>query len=147
MYRSSHCFSLCFWMSPRQFINYYYHYFFFFFWLYNSGWVLVCSTVLFHSCLSSTFALQPIIFILFRSSSTWSIHLNLGLVIFRPLQFCYQILCPLWDPIVFTVVEYVLVTVSFLPTNSFPVVFVCNRATPWRCTSALAMWVSTMTHQ
>ena len=37
------------------------------------------STILFHSCLSSTFALQPIIFILFRSSSTWSIHLNLGL--------------------------------------------------------------------
>jgi len=39
----------------------------------------VCSTILFHSCLSSTFALLPIIFILFRSSSTWSIHLNLGL--------------------------------------------------------------------
>ena len=49
------------------------------YWLYNPGWVLVCSTILFHSCLSSTFALQPIIFILFRSSSTWSIHLNLGL--------------------------------------------------------------------
>ena len=29
--------------------------------------------------LSSTFAHQPTIFILFRSSSTWSIHLNLGL--------------------------------------------------------------------
>ena len=52
---------------------------FFFYWLYNPGWVLVCSTILFHSCLYSTFALQPIIFILFRSSSTWSIHLNLGL--------------------------------------------------------------------
>jgi len=24
------------------------------------------------------------------------------LVIFRPLQFCYRMLCPLWDPIVFT---------------------------------------------
>ena len=34
------------------------------------------------------------------------------LVIFRPLQFCYLMLCPLWDPIVFTVVEYVLATVS-----------------------------------
>ena len=42
-------------------------------------WVLVCSTILFHSCLSPTFALQPIIFILFSSSSTWSINLNLGL--------------------------------------------------------------------
>jgi len=32
------------------------------------------------------------------------------LVIFRPLQhFHYQTLCPLWDPIVFTVVEYILV--------------------------------------
>ena len=50
-----------------------------FFWLYNPGWVLVCSTILFHSCLSSTFILQPIIFILFRSSSNWSIHLSLGL--------------------------------------------------------------------
>ena len=53
--------------------------FFFFYWLYNPGWVLVCSTILFHSCLSSTFALQPTIFILYRSFSTWSIHLNLGL--------------------------------------------------------------------
>ena len=54
-------------------------FFFFFYWLYNPGWVSVGSTILFHSCLSSTFALQPIIFTLFRSSSTWSIHLNLGL--------------------------------------------------------------------
>ena len=63
---------------------YYYYYFFFFFffffyWHYNPGWVLFCSTIILRSCLSSTFALQPIIFILFRSSSTWSIHLNLGL--------------------------------------------------------------------
>ena len=54
-------------------------FFFFFYWLYNPRWVLVCSTILFHSCLSSTFALQPTIFILFRSSSTWYIHLNLVL--------------------------------------------------------------------
>ena len=40
---------------------------------------MVCLKILFHSCLSSTFALQPIIFILIRSSSTWSIHLNMGL--------------------------------------------------------------------
>ena len=44
--------------------------FFFFYCLYNPGWVLVCSMILFHSCLSLTFTLQPIIFILFRSSST-----------------------------------------------------------------------------
>ena len=55
------------------------NHFFFFYCLYNPGWVLVCSTILFHSCLSSTFALQPTTFILFRSSSIWSIHLNLGL--------------------------------------------------------------------
>ena len=54
-------------------------FFFFLYWLYNPGWVLVCSTILFHTCLSSIFTLQPIIFILLRSSSTWSIHLNLGL--------------------------------------------------------------------
>ena len=40
---------------------------------------MVCSTILFHTCLSSISTLQPIIFILQRSSSTWSIHLNLGL--------------------------------------------------------------------
>ena len=57
----------------------FFFFFFIFYWLYNPGWVSVSSTILFHSCLSSTFALQPIIFILFRSSSTWSIHLNLGL--------------------------------------------------------------------
>ena len=45
----------------------------------NLGGVLVCSTVLFHTCLSSVFTLQPVIFILLRSFSTWSIHLNLGL--------------------------------------------------------------------
>jgi hypothetical protein len=40
---------------------------------------LVCSTIQHHSCLSSVFTLQPVIFILFRSSSTWSTYLNLGL--------------------------------------------------------------------
>ena len=40
---------------------------------------MLCSTILFHSCLPSTLGFQPIIFILFRSSSTWFIHLNLGL--------------------------------------------------------------------
>jgi hypothetical protein len=42
----------------------------------------------------------------------WATCFDWRLVIFRPLQFCYQILCPLWDPIVFTVVEYVLAKVS-----------------------------------
>ena len=53
--------------------------FFFFYRLYNPGWVLICSTILLHSSLSSAFTLQPVILILFRSSSTWSIHLNLRL--------------------------------------------------------------------
>ena len=61
------------------FFVFFFFFFFLFYWLYNLGWVLVSSTILFHYCLSSTFALQPTIFILFRSSSTWSIHLNLGL--------------------------------------------------------------------
>ena len=61
------------------FFFFFFSFFFLLLLLYNPGWVLVCSTILFHSCLSSTFALQPIIFILFRSSSTWSIHLNLRL--------------------------------------------------------------------
>ena len=33
------------------------------------------------------------------------------LVIFRPLQFFYRMLYPLWDPIVFTTMEYVLAKV------------------------------------
>ena len=59
------------------FFFFFFFFFFSFYSLYNPGCVSVCSTVLFHCCLSSTFALQPTIFILFRSSSTWSIHLNL----------------------------------------------------------------------
>ena len=58
---------------------FFFFFFFFFYWLYNTGWVLVCSTILFHTCLSSVFTLQPVIFILLRPSSTWSIHINLGL--------------------------------------------------------------------
>ena len=42
--------------------------FFFFFWLYNLGWVLLCSTILFHTCLSSIFTLQPAILIFFSLS-------------------------------------------------------------------------------
>jgi hypothetical protein len=42
----------------------------------------------------------------------WATCFDWRLVIFRPLQFCYQMLYPLWDPIVFTVVEYVLAKVS-----------------------------------
>ena len=61
------------------FFYYYYYYYYYYYRLYNPGWVLVCSTILFHSSLSSAFPLQPVIFILFRSFSTWSIHLNLGL--------------------------------------------------------------------
>ena len=60
-------------------VTIFFFFFYFFYCLHNPRWVSVCSTVLFHSCLSSTFAIQTIIFILCRSSSTWSIHFNLGL--------------------------------------------------------------------
>jgi len=63
-------------LSRRTEVNVF---FFIFYWPHNRGWVLVCSAFLFHTCLSSVFTLQPVIFILLRSSSTWSIHLNLGL--------------------------------------------------------------------
>jgi len=43
---------------------FFFFFFFFFYWLYNPGCVLVCSTILFHACLSSIFTLQPVIFIL-----------------------------------------------------------------------------------
>ena len=54
------------------------HFFFFFYWL--QPWVglgLFNDSIPLLSILD--LPLQPIIFILFRSSSTWSIHLNLGL--------------------------------------------------------------------
>ena len=52
--------------------------FFFFSRRYIPWWVLACFTISFHN-LSLHFSLQFLIFILFKSSSTWSSHLNLGL--------------------------------------------------------------------
>jgi len=46
---------------------------------YNPWWVLACFTILFHSLLSLHFSLQFLTFIFFKSSSTWSSHLSLGL--------------------------------------------------------------------
>jgi len=46
---------------------------------YNTWWVLACFTILFHSLLSLHFSLQFLTFIFFKSSSTWSSHINLGL--------------------------------------------------------------------
>ena len=52
---------------------------FFFSRRYNPWWVLACFTISFHSLLSLHFSLQFLTFIFFKSSSTWSSHLNLGL--------------------------------------------------------------------
>jgi hypothetical protein len=46
---------------------------------YNPWWVLACFTISFHSLLSLHFSLQFLTFIFFKSSSTWSSHLSLGL--------------------------------------------------------------------
>ena len=56
-----------------------YTFFFFFSRCYNPWWVLACFTISFHSLLSLHFSLQFLTFIFFKSSSTWSGHLNLGL--------------------------------------------------------------------
>jgi hypothetical protein len=53
--------------------------FFFFRWRYNPWWVLACFTISFHHLLSLHFSLQFLTFIPFKSSSTCSNHLNLGL--------------------------------------------------------------------
>ena len=53
--------------------------FFFFSRRYNPWWVLDCFTILFHNLLSLHFSLQFLTFIFFKSSSTWSSHLSLGL--------------------------------------------------------------------
>ena len=54
-------------------------FFFFFNRRYNPWWVLACFTISFHNLLSLHFALQFLTFVFFRSSSTWSSHLSLGL--------------------------------------------------------------------
>ena len=55
--------------------------FFFFSWRCNPWWVLACFTILFHNLLYLHFSLQFLTFIFFKSSSTWSSHLSLGLSI------------------------------------------------------------------
>ena len=57
----------------------YFYFFFFFSRRYNPWWVLACFTISFHNLLSLHFSLQFLTFISFKSSSTWSSHLNLGL--------------------------------------------------------------------
>jgi len=54
-------------------------FFFFFNRRYNPWWVLACFTTSFHNLLSLHFSVQFLTFIFFRSSSTWSSHLTLGL--------------------------------------------------------------------
>ena len=46
---------------------------------YNPWWVLACFTISFHNLLSLHFSLQFLTFIFFKSSSTCSSHLSLGL--------------------------------------------------------------------
>ena len=53
--------------------------FFFFSRRYNPWWVLAYFTISFHNLLSLHFSLQFLTFIFFKSSSTWSTHLNLCL--------------------------------------------------------------------
>ena len=60
-------------------LNYGNHFFFFFSRRYNPWWVLACFTISFHNLLSLHFSLQFLTFIFFKSSSTWSSHLSLGL--------------------------------------------------------------------
>jgi hypothetical protein len=51
--------SMMVWMfwSHTVFLDVILYNLFFFYWLNNPGWVLVCSTILLHSCLSSAFTL------------------------------------------------------------------------------------------
>ena len=44
-----------------RYVRIFFFFFFFCYWLYNPGWVLVCSAIPFHTCLSSIFTLQPVI--------------------------------------------------------------------------------------
>ena len=55
------------------------YFFFFFNRRYNPWWVLACFTISFHNLLSLHFSLQFLTFFFFKSSSTWSNHLSLGL--------------------------------------------------------------------
>ena len=65
--------------SSLFFFSFFFFFFFFFSRRYNPWWALACFTILFHNLLSLHFSLQFLTFIFFRSSSTWSSHLSLGL--------------------------------------------------------------------
>jgi len=65
----------------------------FFYWRYNPLWVLAFSVIFFHSILSLLSFLHPLIPIAWKSSSTSSIHLFLGLpLILLPVGFHSNIL-------------------------------------------------------
>ena len=55
------------------------NFFFFFIRRYNPWWVLACFMISFHNLLSLHFSLLFLTFVFFKSSSTWSSHLILGL--------------------------------------------------------------------
>ena len=72
----------------KEFFFFFFFFLFFFFFFiiiiiisrrYNPWWVVACFTILFHNLLSLHFSLQFLTFIFFRSPSTWSSHLSLGL--------------------------------------------------------------------
>jgi len=73
--------SVCYWRTLHCYTIVFFFFFFFFSRRYNPWWVLACFTILFHNLLSLHFSLclQFLTFIFFKSSSTWSSHLSLGL--------------------------------------------------------------------
>ena len=73
-------------MAPGGIFSFFFFFFVFFFFFffffnrrYNPWWVLACFTISFHNLLSLHFSLQFLTFIFFKSSSTCSSHLSLGL--------------------------------------------------------------------
>ena len=100
-------------------LPHYIMYFFFFSRLYNPWWALACFTISFHNLLSLHFSVQFLTFIFFKSSSTWSSHLSLGLptglnehnvIIYFFFSRCYN---PWWALACFTISFHNLLSLHF----------------------------------
>ena len=101
--------------------------FFFFCWRYNPLWVLAFSVIFFHSILSLLNFLQPLIPIVWISSSASSIHLFLDLpMILLPIGFHSGILLGILPPSICIICHsqailllFINLTMSALPMSSF----------------------------
>ena len=86
------CVCVCVCVCARACVRFYYLTFFFFHWCYSPLWVLACRKMAFHVLLSATNSLHLLIPSTWRSLSTSSFHLFLGLpLLLVPSSSCVKI--------------------------------------------------------